>query len=135
MQEPGGSRPMTAVEADGWVQFAGIMILMVGVFNGIDGFVALLRSSYFAGTPIYGNLFFWSIVWLAFGIAQVLAGFAILSQQTWGRWFGIVTVSLNALVQLFAIALYPWWSIVIIAFDVAIIYALTARWGRRTTLA
>jgi hypothetical protein len=117
-------------EPDGWVLFAAILILINGVFNGFDGLVGFFRASYFVGSPTFGSLWIWALLWLAFGVLQVLAGLAIMAGQGWARWFGIVTVGLNAVVQMFAIAAYPWWSLIIITIDVLIIYALTAHWRR-----
>src|SRR2546423_6490363 len=107
MQDPNPTRAASAAGPDGWVLFAGVMILMAGVFNGLDGFVALLRSSYFSASPAVGSLYFWSLVWIAFGVLQVIAGLAILGNQSWARWFGIAAASVNALIQLVAIGIYP----------------------------
>jgi hypothetical protein len=120
--------------ASGWVQFAGIVILLNGAFNAFDGFIGFFRSTYYIGKPFGGDLWIWALLWLAFGVLEIAAGFAIMAGQSWARWFGIVIVGLNAMLNLFAIGVYPWWSITMIALDMVIIYGLTAGW-RRTTIA
>ena len=119
----------------GWIQFAGIMTIFTGLFNGFDGLVALYRTRYFRNSFVFGDLRTWSWVLLGFAIVQVAAGFAILSGRTWGRWFGIITVALNALAQLLVIGSYPFWTFVILAYDFAILYALTAHWRRGVSVA
>jgi hypothetical protein len=120
-------------EPSGWMLFASVMILMSGAFNAFDGFVGFFRSTYYIGKPIGGDYWIWALLWLAFGVVEIAAGFAILAGQSWARWFGIVIVSLNALLNLLAIGTYPWWSLTIIAFDMLVIYGLTAGWRRATT--
>ena len=131
-------QPMTSVADDdgpsGWMLFASIMILMSGLFNAFEGLIGFFRSTYFIGKPIGGDYWIWALLWLAFGIVEVLAGLAVLSGRAWARWFGIVLVSLNAMLNLFAIGIYPWWALTVIVFDVLILYGLTAGW-RRGTLA
>jgi hypothetical protein len=112
----------------GWTQFAGILIIVTGIFNIFDGLVGFFRSAYYIGRPVYGDLWVWALIWLAFGVLLVLAGYAILAGQSWGRWFGIVVVSLSALLSLTAVATYPFWVLTIVAFDILVLYGLTAGW-------
>ena len=115
----------------GWLTFAGVMIVVTGGLNAIDGFVAFYRTSYFKSTFLVGDLRTWSIVFMAFGALQLAAGLAILARQGWGRWFGLAMVSINAFCQLFVIGAYPLFAVVIIAYDAAIFYALSVHWQRR----
>jgi hypothetical protein len=128
-------QPTVSEETGGWVLFASVMILMSGVFNAFDGFIGFFRSTYFIGKPVGGDVWVWALLLLAFGIVELAAGGAILAGRSWGRWFGIVVVSLNALLNLTVIGLYPWWSLTIIAFDLLVIYGLTAGWRRPATAA
>jgi hypothetical protein len=118
--------------ADGWVLFAGLMILFSGLWNVFEGFIGLFRSAAFIGRPVFGDVWIWAILWTIFGLVSLAAGAAIMSGQSWGRWFGIVVVSLSALIQLASVAAYPWWSLAMVAIDVLILYALTARWNSGT---
>ena len=120
-------------DTSGWVMFAGMMLVFVGIWDLIEATFALLRTSYFTGTAIFGDLFFWALVWLAVGLAQLVAGYGIISGRTWARVLGIVLVVLSAIVNMLTIPLYPWWSMFVVAFDVVILYALTARWRPPST--
>jgi hypothetical protein len=116
------------VVSSGWQRYAGFLILFTGVWNAFEGVFAFFRSAYFAGSAVFGSLWIWAIIWTVFGVLLIAAGSAILTGQTWGRWFGIIVVLANAFIHLMAIGTYPWWSLVVIAIDVTVIYALTARW-------
>jgi hypothetical protein len=121
------------VRNNGWIAFAGVMTGAAGALNIVDGFVALYRTSVFKDTMLIGNLRYWAFAFIVFGVLQVAAGFAIWAGQSWARWFALVTVALNALLQLLAINNYPFYAIAIIAYDVAVFYALAAHWQRRVT--
>jgi hypothetical protein len=116
--------------ASGWVMFSAVVILINGAFNVFDGFVGFFRAAYYIGSPFAGSLWIWALLWLAFGVLELVAGLAIISGRSWARWFGIAVVALNALLNLLAVGTYPWWSIIMIAFDTLVIYGLTAGWRK-----
>ena len=115
-------------EISGWLMFAGLMIFFTGLWNAFEGFIGLFRSSYFTGTPVFGTLAFWAIVWIAIGVLEMSAAYAIFSGRAWARWFGIVLVGASTLVHMLSIPTYPWWSMFIVAIDIVILYALAVRW-------
>src|SRR5438105_10890859 len=110
----------------GWVVFAALMLFLAGVFNVIDGLVALADSKFYGAGAVFvwSDLRTWGWIVLALGVVQLLAGSAILRGRAWGRWFGIVVASLNAIGQMMFIPAYPWWSLLIIALDILVIYGL-----------
>jgi len=102
------------------------MLFLAGVFNVIAGLVALADSRFYAAGAVYvwSDLHTWGWIVLALGVVELLAGGAILRGRTWGRWFGISAAGLNAIGQMVFIPAYPWWSLLIIAIDVLVIYRL-----------
>ena len=58
------------------------------------------------------------------GVAVALAGFAVMSGRTWARVVGIILAVLSALSTFSFIPYYPFWSLLIIALDVFVIWAL-----------
>jgi hypothetical protein len=121
------------VEGSGWVLFAGIMIVMVGVLNVIYGIAAIGSSSFFVEDTRYilSDLNTWGWVILILGALQVTAAFSIWSGGSFGRWFGIATAALSAIAALLAIPGYPFWSLAVFAIDVLVIYGLAAYGGDR----
>jgi hypothetical protein len=115
-------------EPSSWLMFAGLMVFFTGMWNLIEGSIALFRSTYFAGTAVFGNLAFWSLVWFAVGVLELVAGYGIIAGRTWARWVGIAIVMISTIVNMLTIPLYPWWSLFVVAIDILILYALTVRW-------
>jgi hypothetical protein len=118
-------------ERSGWLTFAGLMILFVGMWNAFEGFIGLFRSAYFSGTPVFGTVAFWSLVWIGVGILEMSIAYAIFSGREWARWAGIIIVAANALIEMLVIPLYPWWALIVIGLNALILFALAAKWPPR----
>ena len=125
------------VEGSGWVLFAGIMIMMVGVLNIIWGIAAIDRSSFFVQDAkyVFSDLRTWGWIILVLGALQLAAAFSVWAGGSFGRWFGIATATVNAIAALLSIPAYPFWSLAIFAIDVLVIYGLAAYGGDRRVAA
>jgi len=124
--EPGG----------GWLLFAGIMLMLVGVLNVIWGIAAIGNSSFFINDSRYilSNLNTWGWVTLILGVVQLLAAFSIWAGNQFGRWVGIGVAGLSLIGALLSIPAYPFWSLAIFAVDVLVIYGLAAYGGQHRAL-
>jgi len=117
----------------GWISFAAIVMLVVGMLDFFEGLIAVIRGQYFV---IHGDQLIvfdtttWGWITMILGIILVLAGFGLWSGAGWARWFTIVVVILNILAQLgwLGNSAYPLWAIVVLTLNVVVLYALTARW-------
>jgi hypothetical protein len=118
------------------IVFAAVLLLVVGLFNVIEGIAAIARSSVFIASARYvvGDLRAWGWVALILGVLQVLAAVGVLAGHQAARWFGVAVIGLNAIGQLFFIPAYPFWSLMIIAVDVVALWGLCA-YGSREKLA
>ena len=122
----------------GWKAFAGIMVILVGVFNVIDGLRAVTSANQVENNfpngrvelPLTNDIKTWGWVVLIIGAVMILAGFLIFSGNLFGRIVGVTMASLNAIVQLSYLDHNPFWSFTIILVDVLIIYGLVAHGGR-----
>lgn len=121
------------VEGSGWVLFAGIMIMMVGVLNIFWGIAAIDNSRFFVQdtTYIFSNLNTWGWIVLIIGALQLAAAFSIWAGGSFGRWFGIAAATVNAIAALLSIPAYPFWALAIFAIDILVIYGLSAYGGDR----
>ena len=111
----------------GWVWFAGLMLITVGLFNVIDGLVAIANQNFFVPTRsglLVFNLAGWGWVHLLLGIALVAIGVAVLTGQLWARIVAVILVILNAVTQLLFMSAYPVWSLIVIILDIIVLYAL-----------
>ena len=118
-------------EGSGWVLFAGIMIVTIGVLNTIYGIAAIGDSKFFVADQKYilSGLHTWGWVMLILGILQIVAAFSIWSGGSFGRWFGITVAVLNAIASFLALPAYPFWSLAVMTLDVLVIYGLAAYGG------
>lgn len=112
----------------GWILFAGIIMILAGVFQAIAGLVAILNERYYLvpaeNLVVAVNYTGWGVVHLIVGILLVLVGFGVMTGQLWARITGIILAGLSAIVHLGFIAAFPVWSAIVIALDIVIIYAL-----------
>jgi hypothetical protein len=125
--------PAGRAQPSGWVGmvvFAGVMLLMLGGFQAIEGVVALFRDDFYLTTanglvvPVDFAAYGWTH--LILGVIAIGAGIGILAGQTWARVVGVILAVLSSLVNLAFLPAYPIWCTIVIAMDVLCIYALTA---------
>jgi hypothetical protein len=121
----------------GWIAFAGILLLVVGSIDFVQGLIALFEDEYYVVTQsgfLVVDLTAWGWIMLIWGVLLVLGGLGLLSTQSWARWFAIVVVCLNFIAQLGFLgnSQYPLWSLTVIALNVIVLYALIARWSEST---
>ena len=123
-----GMDPEPSGWAAGWITFAGIAMIMIGVFHAIAGFAEIVNSDSFVVTQEYlfkFNTTTWGWIHLIWGIVVVFAGFGVFRGAVWARTVGVIIAMLSAIAN-FAWLLYvPFWSILMILVDVSIIWALT----------
>ena len=111
----------------GLVLFAGLMMIMIGVFQVIVGIAALIDDQFYVVTPQYAfgvDVTTWGWIHLIVGVVVAAAGWAVIGGRLWGRVVGIMVAGLNALANFFFIPYYPLWSLLIITLDVFVIWAL-----------
>jgi len=121
----------------GWIMFAAVMMMMLGSFHAIAGLVALFQDSYYLvgknDLVVHVDYTAWGWVHLVGGILIVLAGVGLLAGQMWARIVGVALAALSALVNMAFFAAYPWWSALMITFDVLVIWSLTAHGAEMKT--
>ena len=112
----------------GWIIFAAMFMIVIGAMNAIQGLAALFRDEAYwvtlGGAVVTFDVTTWGWIHLIFGILLVLVGVALMRGSTFARVIGIALVSLNLIAQFSWTTLYPFWSLIAIAIDVFIIYAL-----------
>ena len=130
-----GARPVSGW-AVGFSAFAGAIMLMIGIFHAFAGLAALFNDEFFVRTPNYTydiDVTGWGSIHLILGTVIALAGLGVFSGATWARVVGITLALMSAVANFFFIPVYPVWAILIIALDVAVIWALASIGGDDTT--
>jgi hypothetical protein len=118
----------------GWITFAAVLLTVLGVLNVLEGLVALMRNqvAFIDGDSlVVVDLTGLGVVMIVFGALLTVAGIGLFARNPIARVAAIVIVSLHALVQVGSLGAYPVWSLLMIALDVIVIYALTVHWVPR----
>jgi hypothetical protein len=128
--------PTPAPPMAGWigmVVFAGIMLLILGSLQAIQGLVALYRNDYYLADPadlaIPMSYKAYGWVHLIVGLVIVTAGIGVLLGQVWARIVAIVFAVFSALTNLTFLAALPLWCTILIGLNVIAIYALAVHGG------
>jgi hypothetical protein len=116
----------------GWKTFVGILLMVGGFFNIIDGLTGITRASYFDTDqfPLFDDVKTYGWIILILGIILIFAGFGMLAGSTWARVVGIAAASVNAIAQLSWLKHYPLWSFTMILVDIFIIYGIAVHCGK-----
>jgi uncharacterized membrane protein len=113
----------------GWVTFAGITLVLIGVVHVIEGLVAVLDPDTYlvgsSGLVLQLDYTAWGWIHLVLGVVLVLTGVGVLNRNTLARVVGVGACALSALLNLTFLAAAPVWALTVIALDVVFIYAIT----------
>jgi hypothetical protein len=119
------ARPSGAVI--GFTALAAILMMLSGGANILEGIAAVVRGSFFSTLPHYAfdtSVSGWGWTHLIFGVVVFLAGACLFLDMMWARVAGVILASVSLLLNLVFIPYFPVWSIIIIALDAFVIWAL-----------
>ena len=74
--------------AGGLILFAGLMMIMVGIWQALEGLIAIFENEFYVATRNYLFQFdatTWGWIHLLLGLLVAFAGWGLLSGQTWAR--------------------------------------------------
>lgn len=111
----------------GWIAFAGVMMYLAGFFHLIAGFVALFKDTVY----VVGESNLWALDYTQWGWAHILwgalaiwAASSLMSGKAFGRTVAVMVAMLSAVLNMLFVPVYPLWSLMIIAVDIFVIYAV-----------
>lgn len=113
--------------AVGGVVLAATVMILMGVFQAIQGIAALVNDEFFVAVEGYAyevDLTAWGWIHLIIGVVLVLAGFFLFSGSLVAGGIAIGLAMLTAVANFFFIPYYPFWSLLIIALSVYVIWAI-----------
>jgi hypothetical protein len=113
--------------------FAGVMLLTVALFQVMEGIAAIAKDEIYVTGVDYVYKFdatAWGWGHLIIGLIAIATGVGLLMGQTWASITGIAIAFVSALSYFAYVPYYPLWSIIIIAFDVFVIWALCVQLSR-----
>jgi hypothetical protein len=115
----------------GFVVFAGAMLMVIGLVNVFQAFVAWFADDQLVVRPehfVVVNTTGWGWALMISGLLLMAVGGGLLAATGWSRIAAIVVVGLHAVSQIAWFGAYPVWSLLMIALDVIVLWALTVRW-------
>ncbi|MGY2701252.1 MULTISPECIES: DUF7144 family membrane protein [unclassified Nocardioides] len=115
--------------AYGLASFAGVVLVMLGLFQFLQGLSAAFKDDVFVKTSDYVysiDLSAWGWIHMALGAVGIAIGLCVLYGQTWARAAGILIAVLSAVANFAFLPYYPFWAILLIAIDVLVIWALSS---------
>ncbi|MFK0158256.1 hypothetical protein ACIQVL_18375 [Streptomyces sp. NPDC090499] len=120
--EPGGSGTFNGASL-----FAGSMMMLSGPLSILMGASGIAQDTLFAASrySYRFDLTAWGWIHLVVGLALVIAGLGVLTDQGWGRGAGIAVAAISLITQFMFVPYYPLWAIPVMTLDLLILFALT----------
>jgi hypothetical protein len=112
----------------GWVAFAGLLLMTIGIFQVTQGLVALFDDGFYAvgpnGLVVDVDYNIWGWIHIGIGVVGGLVGFGLLMGNLAARIGGVVIAFLSALANVAFTSAYPLWSVMVIVMNIIVIYAI-----------
>ncbi|MGH3454990.1 MAG: DUF7144 family membrane protein [Nocardioidaceae bacterium] len=120
--------------AVGLALFAGAVMMTVGLFQALEGLVALIDDDFYVVTDNYTfelDTTTWGWIHLIMGIVVAVSGYFVIRGDLWARALAMVLAGLAALANFLWVPYYPLWSLLIVALNILVIWALAVYNPRR----
>jgi hypothetical protein len=112
-----------------WITFAGVLLVLLGLFAVMEGVTALVHEDFYVVRPeallVAVDYTVWGWVHLVLGVVGILAGAGLVRGNRVACVVAVVWAVVSALVHLAFLPAYPIWSVMVIAFNVLVVYAVT----------
>ena len=130
---PAGARSSTTGTNSGWVAggvvFAGVLLVCNGVLAILQGIAAIATDAVYenVGSYVYRiSLTGWGWIHLILGVCALVAGAGVLRGAAWARYVAILLAAISLVFQFLFLPYSPVWSVIMIAIDVFVIWALAS---------
>jgi hypothetical protein len=118
--------PVTRVRTggEGWVAFAGVMMMIAGIIDVFNGIWALRHDDLPYTAAIWDDLTAWGVIYLLIGIGLIVTGYYIWQRAPWAVMVGIIVATIGAVLHSFWLFTYPLASVILVGLNVLVIYGL-----------
>ena len=113
--------------AVGFISFAGILLILAGIFHVIDGIVGLVNNDFYVKTDNWVfkfNVTSWGWIHILLGIIAILAGVGLFSGAIWARTVAVIVAAVSIIANFVWLPYYPWWAVLVIVLDFFVIWAV-----------
>ena len=108
-----------------------VVLILAGVMHAMLGAVGLATNEFYLMTGRWMFQFevtTWGGVHVLVGLIGAGTGAAPLLGASWARILGVVIAAVSVIANFLWLPYYPLWAVIIIAFDVFVIWALIVSW-------
>ena len=127
-------RETGGIAATGFTALAAVLMIMSGLWSFFVGITGVLTGAFYITVPNYTFTYStseWGWTHLAIGAVIFAAGVCLLLGMMWARVVGVILAVISGLANFLFLPHYPLWSIIVIALDVIIVWALVTGGSRR----
>ncbi|MBH0776903.1 hypothetical protein IT779_11475 [Nocardia sp. NEAU-351] len=127
-QKPETAHPVRQGIAAGTSVGAAILLLTVGVLSILEGISAVANDDLIVVGPEYIYQFdttAWGWVHIVLGAILIICAIGLMTGSTWGKVGAIVIAALTIIANFLWLPYYPWWSILVIALSIVVIWAVS----------
>jgi hypothetical protein len=127
IQTPMATNQSVRPWAHGIAVFAGVIMIVGGAFQAVEGLAGIVNDEYIVVLPnyIYAlDISVWGWLHLLVGLALLVIGIFLIRGQTWARVAGMIIAGISALLNFIWLPHSPWWSLLVIGIDILVIWAL-----------
>lgn len=113
---------------------AAVLLIVAGAVQILEGISAVQADEIIVIGPQYAyqwNATGWGVVHIVIGALFIAVAAAVFTGRTWARITAIVLTGLSIVAHFLWLPHNPWWSVLIIALDAFLIWAL-ATWHHHT---
>src|SRR4051794_30678075 len=132
-----GARPTPSRTWTGWIVFASVLLVLTGGIQVLAGFVALFDDGAYAvgsdGLVVVTDYTVWGVVHLLVGTLAVLIGLGLFFGNMVARGAAVLLAGFSAVANVLFLTASPAWSLMVIVFDVVVIYAVVVHGGELET--
>lgn len=126
--EPKTGSPVKQGFAAGTSLAAAILLLTVGVLSLFQGIAAVASDNLLVIGVEYTyqlDTTGWGWIHIVLGVVLIISAVGLLTGATWAKVIAIIIAALSILANFLWLPYYPLWSVLIIALDVVVIWAVT----------
>ncbi|HEX8803456.1 MAG TPA: hypothetical protein VF743_04665 [Acidimicrobiales bacterium] len=115
----------------GWVTFAGVILILSGLLNLVDGLWALdVSDEAVSGAEELlwhsSSIETWGWIYTIAGAVLVLVGIGVLTRNPLARWVGVGAASVSMIINMMWVFVFPIAALIHVTLAALVIYGLTA---------
>ena len=108
--------------------FGGVLLLATACFGFLQGASAVANDDLYSSGSAYlyeFDMTVWGWTHIVIAVLSAVVAVGILARKSWGQVTGVIVCGLSMIANFAFIPRYPLWSLIVIAVNVLVVWALT----------